>query len=66
MELFQLFQVPSVQGPRLTSIEEAGEDNGPVYLDLRGQSDVVLVQDTCSQAAEGLAGLAYRGVDLFV
>ena len=43
MEVLQLLQVSPVQGPCLTTIEEVGENDGPVYLELRGLPDVVLV-----------------------
>ena len=66
MEGLQLLQVSPVQGPCLTTIEEAGENDRPVHLELRGLSDVVLTQDVNLQAAKNLAGLADPGADLFV
>ena len=66
MELFELLQMSPVQGPRLASIEEAGEDNSPVHLELCGQLDGMLVQDTNSKTTESLAGLTDPGVDLFI
>ena len=42
------------------------EDNGPLHLELRKLPDVVLVQDTCTQATEGLTGLADLDVYLLV
>ena len=33
------------QGPCLTTVEEAGKNDRPVHLELRGLPDVVLVQD---------------------
>ena len=53
-----------VQGPCLTTIEEAGENDCPVHLELRGLSGAVLVQDASLQAAKSLAGLADPGADL--
>ena len=50
-----------VQGPCLTTIEEAGENDCPVHLELRG---LELVQDASLQAAKSLAGLADPGADL--
>ena len=35
VEAFQLFQLPSIPSPGLTSIQEAGEDNGPSSLNFR-------------------------------
>ena len=55
-----------VQAPSLTSIEEAGENDRPVHLELRGPLDVVLVQVASLQAAKSLAGLADPGADLLV
>ena len=66
MEALQLFQVSPVQGPCLTTIEEAGENDRPVHLELREPPDVVLAQDTSLQAAKSLAGLADPGADLLV
>ena len=43
MEALQLLQVSAVQGPCLTTIEEAGENDRPVHLGLRGLPDVALV-----------------------
>ena len=45
MEKLQLLKVSPVQGPCLTTIEEAGEIDCPVHLEIRGLPDVVLVQD---------------------
>ena len=64
MEALRLLQVSPVQGPCLTTIEEAGENDRPVHLELRGPPDVVLAQDTSLQAAKSLAGLAGPGADL--
>ena len=66
MELLQLLQVSSVHSPCLTSIEKARQYNSLVHLELRGQLDVVLVQDTSSKATESLTGLADSGVDLLI
>ena len=55
-----------VQGPCITNAEEADENDHPVHLELRGLSDVVLVQDASLQAAKSLAGLADPGGDLLV
>ena len=52
MEALQLLQVCPVQGPCLTTIEEAGENDVPVHLELRGLPDVVLAQDASLQAAK--------------
>ena len=64
MEALQLLQMSPVQGPCLTAIEEAGENDRPVHLELRGLHDVVLVQDANPQVAKSLAGLADPGADL--
>ena len=66
MKALQLLQVSPVQGPCLTTIEEAGENDRPVHLQLRGLPDVVLVQDTSLQAAKSFVGLADPGADLLV
>ena len=66
MEALRLFQVSPVQGQCLTTIEEAGENDHPVFLELRGLPDVVLVQDASLQVAKSLAGLADPGADLLV
>ena len=66
MEALQLLQVSPVQGPCLTTIEEAGENDHPVHLELRGLPDVVLVWDASLQAAKSLAGLADPGADPLV
>ena len=66
MEALQLLQLSPVQGLSLTTIEEAGEKDRPVHLDLRGLPHVVLAQDASLQAAKSLAGLADRGADLLV
>ena len=55
-----------VQGPCLTIIEEAGEHDRPVHLELRGLRDVVLTQDASLPAAKSLDGLADPGADLIV
>ena len=44
MEALQLLRVSLVQGPYLSTIEKAGENDRPVHLELRGLPDVVLVQ----------------------
>ena len=64
MEALQLLQMFPVQGPCLTAIEEAGENDRPVHLELHGLPDVVLVQNASLQAAKSLAGLADPGADL--
>ena len=64
MEALQLLQVSPVQGPCLTTIEEAGENDCPVHLELHGLPDVVMVHDMSLQAAKSLAGLADLGADL--
>ena len=66
MEALQLLQVSSVQGPCLTTIEEAGENDHPVHLEFRRLPDVVLVQDASLQAAKNVAGLADGGAVLIV
>ena len=66
MEALHLLQVSPVQGPYLTTIEGAGENDRPVHLELRGLPDVVLAQDASLQAAKTLAGLADPGADLLV
>ena len=66
MEALQLFQMSPVQGPCLTTIEEAGENDRPVHLELRGLPDVELAQDVSHQAAKSLTGLADPGADLLV
>ena len=66
MEALQLHHVSPVQGPCLKTIEEAGENDRPVRLELRGPPGVVLAQDASLQAAKSLAGLADTGVDLLV
>ena len=65
MEALQLLRVSPVQDPCLTTVEEAGENDRPVHLELRGLPDV-LVQDASLQAAKSLAGLADPGSDLLV
>ena len=55
--MLQLLHVSPVQGPCLTTIEEARENDCPVHFELRGLPDVVLAQDV-SQVAKSLAGLA--------
>ena len=65
METLQLLQVSPVQGPCLTTIEEAGEHDRPVHLELRGLPDV-LVQDASLPAAKSVAGLVDPGADLIV
>ena len=66
MEALRLLQVSPVQDPCLTTIEEAGENDHPVYLELRGLPDVVLAQNASLQAAKSSAGLADPGADLLV
>ena len=66
MEALQLLQVSPVQGPCLTTIEEAGENDRSVHLELRGPPDVVPAQDASRQADKSLAGLADPGADLLV
>ena len=62
MEALQLLQVSPVYGPCLTTIEEAGENDRPVHLELRGLPDVVLAQDASLQVDKSLAGLADRAL----
>ena len=66
MEAFQLLRVSPVQGPCLTTIEEAGENDRPVHLELRGLPDVVPAQDASLQAAKSMAGLADPAADLLI
>ena len=66
MEALQLLRVSPVQDPCLTTIEEAGENDRPVHLDLRRLPDVVLAQGASLQAAKSLADLADQGADLLV
>ena len=47
-------------------IEEAGENDRPVHLELRGVPDIVLDQDASLQAAKSFAGLADPGADILV
>ena len=60
METPRLLLVSPVQGPCLKTVGQRGENDRPVHLELRGLSDVVLVQDL------SLAGLADPGADLLV
>ena len=53
-----------VKGPCLTTIEEAGENDRPVHLELHGLPDDVLAQNKSLQAAKSLAGPADPGADL--
>ena len=55
-----------VQGPCLITIEEAGENDRPVHLELHGLPDVVLAQNASLREAERLAGLADPGADILV
>ena len=55
-----------VQGPCLTTIEEAGEKDCPIHLELRGLIDVALTQEVILQAAKNLAGLADPRTDFLV
>ena len=48
------------------TIEDSGENNRPVHLELRGLTNVVLVPDTSPQVAKSLAGLADPGTDLLI
>ena len=66
MEALHLLQVCPVHGPCLTTIEEAGENDRSVHLELCGLPDVVLAEDASLQAAKSLAGLANPGADLLV
>ena len=66
MEALQLLRMSPVQGPYLTTIEKAGENDRPVHLELRGLPDDVLAQDASLQAAMSLVGLADPGTDLLV
>ena len=66
MEALQLLHVSPIQGPCLTTIEEAGKNDRPVHLELHGLPDVVLVQDASLQMAKSLAGLTDPGADLLV
>ena len=66
MEALQLLRVSPVQGPCLTTVEEAGENNHPDYLELCGLPDAVLVQDASLQASKSLAGPADPGTDHLV
>ena len=52
MEALQLLQVSPVQGPCLTTIEKADENDRPVHLELRGLPDAVLAQDASLQSAK--------------
>ena len=63
MEVLQLLQVSPLQSPCLTTIEEAGKNDRPAHLALRGPPDVVLAQNTSLQVAKSLAGLADPGAD---
>ena len=52
MEALQLLQAYPIWGRCLKIIEETGEDDRPVHLELCGLPDVVLVQDASLQAAK--------------
>ena len=60
METLQLFQVSPVQGPCLTTIQGAGENDRPVHLELRGPPDAVLAQDASLQAYEVVYNISYH------
>ena len=66
MEALQLFHVSPVQGPCLKTVEEAGENDRHVHLELCGPPDAVLVRYASLQAAKSLAGLADPGADLLI
>lgn len=66
MEMLQVFELMSVQGPCFTAIKEAVEGHSLVTLELFGKLVVVLVQDTAARAAKSLNGLAHSGAYLFV
>ena len=48
------------------TIEDSGENDCPVHLELRGLTNVVLVQDTSPQVAKSFLGLADPGTDLLI
>ena len=56
----------SVECPRLTVVQEAGEDNGFVHFNLGKSSDISVVLHTRTQASKGLASLVDSGCDFFV
>ena len=69
VELLQLLQMSFVHGPRLTSVEEAGENDGPVHLYFRGHwwiYNIVLIQDAGMEPTDSLTGLADPGIDLLI
>ena len=62
MQALQLLQMFPVQGSCLTTIEEAGENDCPVHLELRGLPDVMLAQDASLQAARAWLTLQIRAL----
>ena len=66
MKLFQLMQVSSIQSQCLTSIQQAREDCGLVYLQLCGLVIVMLFQNSHLQSAKSLTCLVNSGIDLLV
>lgn len=66
--MLRLLQKSSVQGPWLTAVEEVGENQSSVHLQLGGQYDfsVALVQETCSTPDKCWTGLADPVADFFV
>ena len=66
MEAFQQFQLPSVQSSGLVFIQETGEADGFVAMELCRLPDVVLVQNMQLWKAKGLTCFTNPSIDFFV
>ena len=63
MKLLQLLYVPAVECPRLTPVEERGENHSIVESQLGRQPNVVLTEHSVSESPQRLACFADPGID---
>ena len=66
IEPFKLFQVPPVNGPGFTTIQELWEDDSSVHFQFGVQGNIVMVQQPVAQTSQCLACFADSTCDLFI
>ena len=57
MEAFEKPHLSSVQCPGSCTVQECGDDNGPVNFDFGYETEGVVIPDSLGQSAEGTASL---------
>jgi len=66
VELIQLFNVTTVNGPRFTAVLQRIHDNSLIHCYLRFKGDAVITSQTFPQTTKRSIGLSKPGIDVVI